>query len=235
MSAYFITGTGTEVGKTFVTCLIIRQLRALSSRSGQADRSCKRVRAIKPVISGYGAERSDSRALAEALGLRWSEATENRLSPWRFAAPVSPHLAAEREGRTVETEALLAFCRAAVADAGGDTLLIEGAGGVMTPVNDTLLTADWIAALGIPAVLVAGSYLGAISHTLTAYETLAGRGVPLAGAVIVESAESGVTLADTLGSLRRFLPASRPILELPRRPEDATIPVDAPDLTRLLA
>lgn len=224
MSAYFITGTGTDVGKTFVASLLIRQLTT-------AKRS---VHAIKPVISGYEAEGSDTHIIATALGLPWTEDTAACLSPWRFTAPLSPHLAAERGHSPIETEELLAFCRTAIAEAKDETLLIEGAGGVMTPINPTLLTADWIAALGIPALLVVGSYLGSISHSLAAYEALVHRGIPVAGVVISESEASNFSLTDTLGSLQMFLPTDCPILALPRQAGDGTIETQTPDLTRLL-
>ena len=85
------------------------------------------------------------------------------ITPWRFAAPLSPDMAAAREGRRLDLGDIVAYCRAAH----GDPLLIEGIGGAMVPLNDEHTVLDWIADLGAPALVVTGSYLGTISHTLT--------------------------------------------------------------------
>ena len=86
------------------------------------------------------------------------------LSPWRFAAPLSPDMAAQMEGRSIEFDQVAAFCRmprdAAV-------LLIEGAGGAMTPLTQDRTMLDLAVSLRVPVILAAGSYLGSLSHTLT--------------------------------------------------------------------
>ena len=79
------------------------------------------------------------------------------MSPWRFAAPLSPDMAASRERRSIPFDALVAHCRAASERRG--VTLIEGIGGVMTPLDAEHTVLDWIAALGAPALLVVGSYL----------------------------------------------------------------------------
>ena len=93
MTALFVTATGTGIGKTLVTCLLARQLRAAG----------RRVRALKPVATGYTAARdSDSAQLLAALGEPITDANVAAISPWRFAAPLSPDMAAEREGRALD-------------------------------------------------------------------------------------------------------------------------------------
>ncbi len=111
-------------------------------------------------------------------------------------------------------------------------MLIEGVGGVMVPLDDSRTVRDWIAALELPAVLVAGSYLGTLSHTLTACLALAAAGIPLRAIVISESAAAPVPLAETIAALARFV-ANTPIIGLPRRlgPESWR---EAPELTGLL-
>jgi dethiobiotin synthetase len=210
-TSLFVTGTGTDVGKTFVTVALIAALRA----RGLA------VRAVKPVASGFDAGApagTDSGRLALALGLPLNEPQLAAVSPWRFAAPLSPDMAAAREGRRIDFERLLRFSAAA---AGADVTLIEGIGGVMVPLDEQHTVLDWIAALGAPALLVAGSYLGTLSHTLSAAGMLAARGCRLAGVVVSESAEQPVPPDETAAVLRRFL-APTPVALLARqRPEEA--------------
>ncbi|MGC9953177.1 MAG: dethiobiotin synthase [Rhizomicrobium sp.] len=207
MSAYFITGTGTDVGKSFVATGLVRQLHALGEP----------VWALKPVVSGFdmaNARASDPGLLLEAMNHTTSPDCIARISPWRFAAPLSPDMAAAREGKEIDFEALVAFCREHIEGHRG-TLLIEGVGGVMTPLDARHTVLDWMAALQIPAVLVAGSYLGTISHTLTAADAMARAGVKIAALVVNDSGDGVVSLADTAATLGRFLPGT-PIAIIPR-------------------
>ena len=89
------------------------------------------------------------------------------MSPWRFAAPLAPDMAAAREGRALDFDRPDRVCRHAI-DARTDVLLIEGIGGIMVPLDERHTVLDWMVALRLPVLLVAGSYLGTISHTLTA-------------------------------------------------------------------
>ena len=207
MGALFVTATGTDIGKTFVTAGIIRALR----RRGRG------VAALKPVMSGFSeadVAASDAGVLLQALG-RPAEGTEiARIARWRFAAPLSPDMAARREGRTIDFGELVAFSNRALMT-GDDAVLIEGVGGVMVPLDETHLVADWIAALRIPALLVAGSYLGTISHTLTAFEALRRRSIPVSAILISETPDSAVGLDETCATIGRFAAAS-PVLTLAR-------------------
>jgi dethiobiotin synthetase len=231
MPALFITASGTHAGKTFFAAALLRQWRAAG----------RPVHVLKPVASGcdpHHPETSDTFLLAHAAGLEWNATTQAAISPWRFAAPLSPHLASRREGRAIPTEELLDFCHEALAVAAGETLVIvEGAGGVLTPVNDALLMADWIAALGIPAVLLLESCLGGISHGLTALESLERRAIPLAGIFVREAPAEradAVPVQDTLHSIRRFARTEAPIHALPHCAGSATLNAPFPDLIRLL-
>jgi dethiobiotin synthetase len=211
MTAYFVTSTGTDIGKTYVTAGLVRALRA----QGGA------VSALKPVASGYSPETaaaSDAGALLAALGEDAIPDAVARISPWRYAAALSPDMAAAREGQTLDYGALVDFCRARIAGAQG-TLFIEGVGGVMVPLDGAHTVRDWMAALGLPVILVAGSYLGTISHTLTALDVLARARLRVAGVVVNESAECGVPIHETLATLRRFAGAV-PLLALARGAEE---------------
>src|SRR5262249_41466189 len=161
----FITGVGTGVGKTLVTTILCHQLRDLG----------RSVSALKPVVSGFVDDdpQSDPALILRSLGISPTKATIASVSPWRFAAPIAPHLAARREGRSVTLEEVARFC-SEPASSPASTRLIEGAGGVMSPICEDATCIDLIARLAVPVVLVTGTYLGALSHTLTALTALKG-------------------------------------------------------------
>jgi len=213
MSAFFVTATGTDIGKTFVAAGLIRHFRA----AGRA------VEAIKPVATGFdpaAAATSDPGVLLSALGRPVTPAEIERVAPWRYAAPLSPDMAARREGRALDFDALVEFCRRATAGSPG-TLLIEGIGGMMVPLDDSHTVLDWMAALNVPIVLVAGSYLGSLSHTLTGLDAIARRKLILKAIVVNETPDSTVPLADTVATLSRFAGAT-PVIAIPRLPAAGT-------------
>ena len=213
MAAYFVTSTGTDVGKTFVTAGLIRYLRT----SNQA------VGALKPVVSGYDSsvvETSDPAVLLGALGRPVSAQEITAIAPWRFRAPLSPDLAAARENRGIVFDELVEFSRTAVARNNG-ILFIEGVGGIMVPIDAQRTVLDWMAALGIPLLLVVGGYLGTISHTLTALDVLAQRELSLAAIVVSESERNPVELEDTVASIARFA-SGVDVIGLPRLPAGIT-------------
>src|SRR5690606_10379962 len=111
-------------------------------------------------------------------------------------------------------------------------ILIEGIGGVMVPLDDRHTVLDLIAAIDAPALLVAGSYLGTLSHTLTAAGMLAARGCRLAGIVISESAAAPMPVAETAAVLRRFVPDA-PVVVVPRQNLPGSAPVPERDLAAL--
>jgi dethiobiotin synthetase len=146
---------------------------------------------------------SDSGLLLAALGRPVTMEAIAQVSPWRFALPLALDMAAAREGRRLDYAAMLAFCGTAMAEH-REPLLIEGAGGVMSPVDHEHTVLDWIAALRLPLILVAGSYLGTISHTLTALDAVARRGLTVVSVVISQSADNPVPLEDTRATIARF-------------------------------
>ncbi len=209
MSAYFVTSTGTDIGKTFVTAGLIRHLRGAGTN----------VAALKPVVSGYDSsvvETSDPAVLLAALGRPVSASEVERVTPWRFRAPLSPDLAAAREGRSIDFDRLIAFSRAAI-EATNGILFIEGVGGIMVPLDAERTVLDWMAALNIPLLLVVGGYLGTISHTLTALDVIAQRKLSVAAIVVSESERNPVELADTVESIARFS-GGVDVIGLPRLP-----------------
>ncbi len=214
MPALFVAGTGTDVGKTYVTAALLRALVA----AGRA------VGALKPVVSGFDEAApagSDPAVLLEALGQAVTPEALDRISPWRYAAPLAPNQAAEREGRHVDAEAVIDFCRAGAA-AGGEALtFIESAGGIMSPLDDETTMLDLAEALRAPVVLVAGSYLGTISHTLTAVEVIRAAGLALT-AVIVNESEQGPGLQEAVDEIASRLPGVS-VAKLARGEDGATL------------
>lgn len=191
--AYFITATGTDLGKTWLAAGLVAAAGA---------------RALKPVMSGYDPERHDESDAGKILNAGGTMPAVGAggtviedISPWRFTAPLSPDRAAAQEGRAIDFTALVAWCRGKIAANDDGLLLIEGIGGVMVPLDGRHTVRDWIAALDIPTLLVCGTYLGSLSHTLTALAALREVGVAPAALIVNESAGSTVSLDDTLFSL----------------------------------
>jgi dethiobiotin synthetase len=194
MPALFVTGTGTDIGKTYVTCALIR---ALKARGATVD-------AFKPVVSGFDpgdAAGSDPARLAAALG---KPGDVFRIAPRRYRAPLSPNIAARLEGQTLSLDDMVIDAMARAAETRDGLLLVEGAGGVMSPLTDTATNLDMIAALGAPVLLVAGSYLGTISHVLTALVALRAAKARVAAIVMSESLDAP-DLAQTAQALTPFL------------------------------
>ena len=211
MGANFITGTGTDIGKTWLACALLNHWR------GEG----RRVAAFKPVLSGFDpahAATSDAGALLAALGRDVSTAELDAIAPWRFAKPLSPDMAAACEGRRIDFDELVAYSRR-VANADSCPTLVEGVGGVMVPLNETHTVRDWIAASGFPCVLVTGSYLGSLSHALTALVALQGVGASVTAIVVNETPGSPVALDVTTKSLSDHV-AGLPLVVISRaRPE----------------
>jgi dethiobiotin synthetase len=206
VTAIFITGTGTEVGKTFVAASLIRHLR-------QMGRS---VEAIKPVVSGFDPDQaagSDPGILLQALGYPATPPNIERISPWCFRAAMSPDAAARQEDRRIDVAEVVAFCQSAIKQR-QEILLIEGVGGIMVPLDEQRTILDVMMALQLPLILVAGSYLGTISHTLTALDALFRRDLSVLATIVSETPGSTVPLKETVAAIGRF---AEPVIGLPRQ------------------
>ncbi len=178
----FVTGTDTGVGKTAVTSAIVRILRADGIRVG----------AYKPVASG--AERgptgpvwSDAEILHAALDRTFPI---ERICPQRFLAPLAPPVAAAEEGKRVDRELLRSG--AAWWQNQVDLLVVEGAGGLLSPISEDDLVADLACDLGYPLLIVARLGLGAINHTLLTVEAAHARGLRIAGIVMNDATAAAV-------------------------------------------
>jgi len=166
----FVTGTGTEVGKTVVAAAIARTLAAEG----------KRVAVFKPAVTGLEEEgETDHAMLRRASGSSQSDA---EIAPYRYDPPASPHLAAALAGEEIDPERL----RQAAHDAaeGADAIVCEGVGGLLVPLSPTYLVRDLIADLAYPLVIVAGPGLGTINHTLLTIESARTASLDVAAVVL---------------------------------------------------
>ena len=222
MTAFFITSSGTDIGKTYFSCVLARALRQRH----------RQVRLLKPVISSFNPEKpeeSDSYQLLESIGVSPTLAELEAISPWQFKAPLSPDMAASREGKRISLSALTSFCQDHIAQS-QDILLIEGVGGAMVPINESSTVLDWMSALGLPAIVVVGGYLGTISHTLTTVATLDSRKVPVPYIIVNESEQNPVPIAETAATIQRFVAASE-VLTLSRTKDQQ---INAQELIQLI-
>ena len=168
MRGVFVTGTDTGVGKTVVAAAVCAALRARGER----------VAAWKPVVTGTEeAGEPDHELLARASGTKPSE-----VAPFTFEPAVSPHLAAELAGSTLEPAALVASARAAAG--GAEILVVEGVGGLLVPLTLGFLVRDLARELGLPLVVAARPGLGTINHTLLSVEAARAVGLTVVGVVL---------------------------------------------------
>lgn len=197
LSALFVTGTDTGVGKTLVSCAL---LRALARRHA-------RVVGMKPVAAGrvctpQGWDSEDAIALRAASTVSVPPALDN---PVCLPEPLSPHLAAERAGTRIDIAHLVACQRELAGRA--DAMVVEGAGGFLVPLSPLHTGADLAQALGLPVVLVVGLRLGCLNHALLTAEAVRARGLRLAGWVANRIDPTMAAPEDNIAFLRQRLGA----------------------------
>jgi dethiobiotin synthetase len=169
VGGFFVTGTGTEVGKTVVSAVIARSLAAAGAR----------VAVFKPAITGLADDREPDHALLRRAAR--STQADDEIAPYRFGPPVSPHLAAELAGDHVDPARLQTGARRASESA--DVLVVEGVGGLLVPLTLGYLVRDFARDVGLPVVIAAHPGLGTINHTLLTIE--AARAVGLEVTLVV--------------------------------------------------
>ena len=192
----FITSTGTNIGKTFLTKMLINRSIELNYK----------VSAIKPIISGFNKNNfneTDTGIIINALNT--PKIDIDKISPWRFKEPLSPDLAAKNEGKYIKFEELLYFCEQSINSKNNDLVLVEGVGGTMVPINDKFTIMDLIIKLNIPVILTIGSYLGSISHTLNAYEILDKYNININSIVVMQSESQDVGVEHTINSIKNHI------------------------------
>lgn len=164
---YFVTGTGTGVGKTRVSCALLH-----------AFAECgKVVVGMKPVAAGMeNGKWEDVELLSVASNIKPSR---ELINPYAFVPPIAPHIAAEQAGILIDLEVIRnAFCRLQEL---ADMVIVEGVGGFLVPLNERQDGADLARALGLPVILVVGMHLGCLNHALLTAQAVQATGLTLAG------------------------------------------------------
>jgi dethiobiotin synthetase len=200
----FVTGTGTEVGKTIVAAVIAHTLAVEGSR----------VAVFKPAVTGLDEEgEADHELLRRASG---SSQSDEQIAPYRYGPPASPHLAAAQAGEEIEPLRLLEAARAAARDA--DVLVCEGVGGLLVPLARLYLVRDLAVDLGYPLVIVASPGLGTINHTLLTIEAARSAGLEIASVVLTPWPEDPTAIElsnrETISALGRVEVRTLPALDL---------------------
>ena len=199
MKRYFIIGTDTDAGKTHVTCQLLDYFKAHDQIAG----------AIKPVASGCF-DRLGQLVSEDELQLqRHNHEVQQVISQWRFLRPISPHLAAIDTGEGLSAKAIVDFCNEA-ASPHLDYLFIEGAGGLMSPLNDTETWLDVLSVSQIPVILVVGMKLGCLNHALLTALAFKTRNIDCAGWIANCLDREMLALSENIKTLSDML--DRPLL-----------------------
>ncbi|UCV18164.1 dethiobiotin synthase [Ferribacterium limneticum] len=192
--AYFLTGTDTEIGKTFITC-------ALLHRAGLDGLKAVGLKPIAAGTDGAGLN-DDVEAIRAASNV---ELPRQIINPYCFKPAVAPHIAAAEAGVSIEFGPIRASCDAARQQA--DLVIVEGVGGFCVPLSGEQSTADLAVNLGLPVILVVGMRLGCINHALLTAEAITARGLKLAGWVANRIDPMMSRFEENLATLQTLLPA----------------------------
>lgn len=201
--SYFIVGTDTGVGKTFIASRIVQQF---------ANQGYKTV-GMKPIASGCEKNaqgewvNEDVTALTNASNV---QAPLNIINPYRFQPAIAPHIAASQAGVNIEI-AKISQCFSTLQQQ-ADIVIVEGAGGFLVPINPQETLADLAVALKLPIILVVGMRLGCINHALLTVEAIKQRGLHLAGLVANQIDPQMPVFQENLESLKTRIDA--PLLEV---------------------
>ena len=213
--AYFITGTDTGVGKTFVSCALLHAFAAQG----------RRAVGMKPVAAGCRSDhgRLVSDDVTQLLAAGNVEVDRDAVNPYAFEPPLAPHIAAAMAGTQIRLEPILnSFARL---QAQADVVIVEGVGGFRVPLNESQDTADLAAALQLPIILVVGMRLGCLNHALLSSEAILRCGLRLAGWVANQVEPAMPALQENIAALELRLPAPR-IATLPFQPETHGLPAE---------
>ncbi len=197
-AAYFVVGTDTDVGKTYVSSALLRHFVAQGYQSV----------GMKPVASGcqmdakLGLVNADTQALLASGNVH---ADMDVLNPYRFLPAIAPHIAAQQADIAIDLDLILRAYRSLANEA--EVVVVEGAGGFLTPINAQQSLADLAQQLAIPIILVVGMRLGCINHALLTVQSIQARGLRLAGWVANSLAPNMPYFAENLSTLQQAIDA----------------------------
>lgn len=206
---YFITGTDTDSGKTYVTCLLLEALR----------RAGKNAAGFKPIVCGG---RDDAIHLLNASG---GDLTLDEVNPVWLKVPAAPFAAALMENRRFElNEVLLRFQDLATRF---DHILVEGAGGWEVPLTEFATLADFAQRLGLPVIVVVNNRLGCLNHALLTVRNIQARGLTCAGLILnyVKDERDAASISNRM-VLERFLPDIPVLAEIMHGETEIDWPID---------
>jgi dethiobiotin synthetase len=179
-SGYFITGSDTDVGKTYITCELIRQLTQFNLP----------LEVRKPAESGCELDESGEMIPADGLKLQAANQyaeTIDRITKFKFRAILAPHRAARMEGRRLLLNDLLGAC---TRDNSSSILIVEGAGGFYSPLAEDGLNADLASLLQLPVIIVINDKLGGVNQALLTIQAVENGGLPIAAIIMNEAEET---------------------------------------------
>ena len=185
--SYFITGTDTHVGKTLISCallraLAIRGLRVVGMKpiaAGVSLYNCGEIPSALPTakeISNVNEKQEDVDQLRSQSNVL---ASQDQINPYLFRQPIAPHIAARNNNTRIEIGRILQFYRELATQA--DVVIIEGIGGFCVPINENETSADLTQKLALPVILVVGVRLGCLNHALLTMSAIEARGLKCAG------------------------------------------------------
>lgn len=196
----FISGIHTDAGKSYSTGHFARSL----MEQGQ------KVATLKFIQTGNIGQSEDIAIHRRIMGTELPEDASGLTAPQIFSYPCSPQLAAEIDNRPIDLNAIDSAIQ--TLSERYDTVLVEGAGGLMVPLADDFWTIDYIASRGLPVALVTNGSLGSINHTLLSLAALERRAIPLHSVIYnthFDSSDPRIA-ADTVGFIRRYLAERHP-------------------------
>jgi dethiobiotin synthetase len=166
----FITGTGTDVGKTHVSALFVNSLQ-----------KSKRVAYLKPIATGCVLEEGKEAIIPDAVSMR-NDTKVNTFVPYAFEEPIAPYAIQKIHNISIDPQTIKETFQ--ILQANYDFVLVEGIGGVAVPILKDYFLSDLIGELGLPVILVAHAHLGTINHTLLSIEHLKEKEIPILGFVL---------------------------------------------------
>lgn len=196
MKGFFITGTDTEIGKTFVTCLLMQRLVSEGYK----------VAGLKPIASGCeqtdtGLQNSDALAISSSANVDLLDSTVNR---YRFRLAIAPHIAAEQDGTRLSLDSV--YQDLLTASELADFVFVEGVGGWNVPLGDNVSVADLASRLALPVIVVVGIRLGCINHALLTINSVRQTGIPIAGWIANRCEPQADAIDDNIKSIQQRVP-----------------------------
>lgn len=198
---FFVTGTDTEIGKTWVSCRLLERAQAQGL-------SCY---GLKPIAAGCedtadGLHNEDALALMAASSVKL---TYDQVNPVALKAAIAPHIAAQDEQRAVTAERLAGYLRGTLMSNKADLVLVEGAGGWRVPLSYREALSNLPHIMQLPVILVVGMKLGCISHALLTAEAIQRDGLQLYGWVANDLGKPMERMEENVATLEALIPAPR--------------------------